>query len=164
MELHAHQIALFETSPPFNRRMRPLVAVKNLGTTIGARGWFAILLWPLLAALIAAVGWLATLRQIEAIEGEGRQAIEARARADADSYAMQLKHTVEQIDQVILRLKYEREVPHVPVDLKREREYGIFPENQHVYANIYDAGGTLVTSSTQRSAFDVSRLPYFVLH
>lgn len=65
------------------------------------------------------------------------EAVRRYAVAAANSYAQQLGHTVEQIDQIAIRLKYYSEDPNTQVSLEKEREHGLFPECQLLYANIF---------------------------
>lgn len=87
-----------------------------------------------------------------------------KAEALANSYAQQLRHTVEQIDQLTLRLKYDWEDRKAIVDLERDRIRGLFPESQF-YASIIGPQGDIETTTlnTPRTV-NVSSLPAFKAH
>ena len=111
------------------------------------KNWLGILAWPLAGAALVALLWLNASNQIQSIREEGHTLSRSRAIATAHSYSQQMRHMLEQIDQIILRLKYQWEEQVIQVNLEKERLQGLFPHSHMLYATIYDANGNLVTTS-----------------
>ena len=111
------------------------------------REWLSILVWPLIGLLLIFFLWLTFSSRAEAIRDEGEALIRDRALATTNSYAQQIRHMVEQIDQIILRLKYQWEEQEIEVNLEKERRQGLFPQSSMLHASIYDANGNLVTTT-----------------
>lgn len=97
-------------------------------------------------ALVSLI-WLNASGQIESIRNEGETLARSRASATANSYAQQIRHMVEQIDQITLRMKYQWEEQAIEVNLEKERLQGLFPHSHMLYASIYDSNGHLVTTT-----------------
>jgi diguanylate cyclase (GGDEF)-like protein/PAS domain S-box-containing protein len=125
--------------------------------------WLGILIWPVLGLLLAAFLWQGVGSRMADIEEEGEALMRNRAAATANSYAQQIRHMVEQIDQILLRLKYQWEEQETLVNLEKERLQGLFPHSTMLDASIYDANGNLVTTTYPGTpvSTDASRLPYF---
>lgn len=137
--------------------------VRSTWSAFGIREWLSILIWPVLGLLLVVFLWQSAGSRITDIEEEGEALMRNRAAATANSYAQQIRHMVEQIDQSLLRLKYQWEEQETPLNLEKERLQGLFPHSTVLDASIYDANGNLVTTTypgTPVSA-NAARLPYF---
>lgn len=140
------------------KRHRPL-------SGLDPRGWSFVLLWPALALVVASLCWLYAEREIERVEAVAIADLRARAVSTADSYAVQLGHMVEQVNLTTIRLKYHWEDPEIRLSLEKDREHGLFPEDQLLYANIFDANGDVATSTIPNvSRGNIGELDYFQLH
>jgi PAS domain-containing protein len=137
--------------------------VRSTWSAFRIREWLSILIWPVLGLLVVAFLWSNLSSRMADIEDEGEALIRNRAAATANSYAQQIRHTVEQLDQILLRLKYQWEEQQIPVNLERERLQGLFPHNPALEASIYDANGNLVTTTYPGTPISVnaSHLPFF---
>ncbi|SNS89113.1 PAS domain S-box-containing protein/diguanylate cyclase (GGDEF) domain-containing protein [Noviherbaspirillum humi] len=137
----------------------------NLNVFAKRREWLAVLVWPLLGALLIGLVWINAAEKRERSRREAERSVRSEAVAVADSYSQQLAQMIEQVDQITLRLKYHWEDPVIPVDLEKDKAHGIFPESQLLYANIFDASGNLVTSTiSSRHSVNVSDADYFQFH
>jgi diguanylate cyclase (GGDEF)-like protein/PAS domain S-box-containing protein len=127
--------------------------------------WWSILVWPLMGIILIGVLWINTLQEIYKIRRGAQKEIHNEVVVTADSYALQLEHMVEQIDQITLRLKYSWEDPDMPVNLEKERSEGLFPASQLLYASIFDLQGNLVTSTLVTGrGINIFDTPYFQFH
>ncbi|HYD95994.1 MAG TPA: EAL domain-containing protein [Noviherbaspirillum sp.] len=124
-----------------------------------------LVLWPVLGLCIALGLWFSASRDAAEIRAQGEAAARRNAAGVANSYAQQLGHTVHQIDQITLRLKYHWEDPDIALNLEEEKARGLFPESNLLYASIFDANGDPATTTVSgRSPTNVADLPYFQFH
>jgi diguanylate cyclase (GGDEF)-like protein len=104
-------------------------------------------IWPAIAIIAAAIGWIQLHNNLEAEKHE----IEARTLKDAGSlsksYADNVSHMLEAIDQIILHVKYEWLVTNGSMELETIEKMGLFPPSSVFNVGIVDAQGTLVTST-----------------
>jgi diguanylate cyclase (GGDEF)-like protein len=122
-------------------------------------------MWPLLAALIAALLWSFTLHKLDQERDMARQAAFKQAHALANSYADQLRYIVEQIDQLTLSQKFEWEDPSTVVSLEKQRARGLYPESSLLFASILNGNGDIVTSTiTTRPRVNMSDKDFFQEH
>ena len=104
-------------------------------------------LWPIAALLLCASGawWLARS------EASARAEVDAVARREASTlasaYALQLSHTVDQIDQNLSNLKYFLENAPQAVRLMDQARKGMYPPEKNVYVNVFDEKGRLRDST-----------------
>ena len=126
-----------------------------------------IIVWPLVGLLLVVLLHGIARERIAAARDDVEARIREQASAVTRSYALQLRHMVEQIDQITLRLKHHWEDPDIPVDLERDQAHGLFPASRLLYATIFDARGNPLTSTVsgwRTNPTNVSDLPYFQFH
>jgi len=129
------------------------------------RDWLKVLVWPLIGLSLVALLWTYTLSRSAAAREEAEADARQAAIASAASYAQQMRHMVEHIDQVTLRLKYQWENHASGVNLEDESTFGLFPAGQLLYANIFDQNGDVVTTTiTGQRPGSIAEQPYFLFH
>lgn len=144
-------------------------AVHKTATRIPSkiRPSFFVAIWPILGLVLLQLLWSYTTHQSSEIKQDTENKIRAHAIESTNSYAQQLNHTLEQIDQIALWLKYNWEDPVRKVDLERDKKLGLFPTDYNLYASIFDNEGNPVTSTVpgwRSSTISVKDLPYFQFH
>ncbi|WP_420475765.1 bifunctional diguanylate cyclase/phosphodiesterase [Noviherbaspirillum sp. ST9] len=107
----------------------------------------AIVLWPAAALLLACLLWGAILSILDRDHDRIRDEASRQAGSLARAYAVQLERTVGYIDQLSLRLKHDWEDPYVILNLERQQERGLYPDNEQLYASVADGNGDVVTST-----------------
>ncbi|TFW10475.1 GGDEF and EAL domain-containing protein [Oxalobacteraceae bacterium OM1] len=113
-----------------------------------------VLLWPLLATVLAAVAWVLLLRDLE-YEETGRSLVAAKqAELLAKGYADQLARTVEGIDRLILHVRYDWSLTHGRLSLENAARAGLIPTASWFFAGILDRNGKLVASSLPSTSGD----------
>lgn len=110
------------------------------------RHLLAILAWPVIALLLAALLWALTLSVLNREYAKVQQNTLNQAASLTRAYATQLQRSVEALDRVTLNLKHDWEDPHFDLDLQSSREQRMYP-NGALYASIIGADGTLMTST-----------------
>jgi diguanylate cyclase (GGDEF)-like protein len=134
-----------------------------LGFPFARLGWIAC--WPLLGILAAFSIWQYASAQL----GKEHAAAELIAQREttglAAAYAQQLSHTVDQLDQSLLMLKFLCEQDTQQLALLRQVVKGLYPSSAHLYASVYDAQGALVISTmTADRATNIANENYFLQH
>ncbi|GAB3537770.1 hypothetical protein GCM10027343_01770 [Noviherbaspirillum agri] len=125
----------------------------------------AIAAWPVIALLLVALLWGFTLSAIERERENIRQETTKQASSLARSYAQQLTRTVENMDQITRSLKYEWEESDVRISLERQREKGLYPPSNKIYASILGRDGTLLTSTFPFDrTYNFADEPYYQMH
>ena len=109
--------------------------------------WWLIVLWPVVAAaLIVSGGYWMDREQAAA-----RTAVDAVARKEASAlasaYALQLTHSVDQLDLNLRNLKYFWENAPQSVILPQQAKQGMYPPEKNVYVAIFDSTGKLIDST-----------------
>lgn len=132
---------------------------------LDVRGFFAtklgaILIWPLMSVLVAAIGWVTLL---QALEQKGRnyehEAL-AKVAASAQSYAHSLQRALELLDEITLHVRYERELAGRP-RLAVTNGRGLFPFPSLLNVTIVDSKGKPRASSSSLEpglSFETSEL------
>jgi diguanylate cyclase (GGDEF)-like protein/PAS domain S-box-containing protein len=121
----------------------------------------------LLGLILSQVLWAYTERHSAVVKEETETRIREHAIQSTNSYAQQLNHTLEQIDQISLRLKYGWEDTDTPIDLERDKQHGLFPNNLLLYATIFNSNGFPVTSTVpdwRKAHVQVNNEAYFQFH
>lgn len=127
--------------------------------------WLALCAWPVACCLTAALLWSATEHTIGLEEGRARQAARNSATALALSYAEQLQHTVQLLDQITMQVKYSWEKLPGQIDLDEQRRVGLFPSSSQLYVTVFDRSGKLVTSTVENARpISVADRDYFQAH
>ncbi|HCY64200.1 MAG TPA: GGDEF-domain containing protein [Oxalobacteraceae bacterium] len=145
---HVHRL-----SPSGNNKFR--FSRKNL---------FLIFLWPVISILVLWLLWGATSNALDNAREEVRDDVFKQANAMTSAYAIQLRHTIEQIDHITLTLKYEWEHTDIVLNLEDRKRQGLFPESVLLYAHIVDRSGNIVTTtlSAEDPRPNLARVPYFM--
>lgn len=111
------------------------------------RGWWIIAVWPIAATVLT----ITAFSYLERKQVNERAIVEQVARKETESlaaaYSVQLAHTVEQIDQNLLNIKYFYENVPGSVDLQKQVKKGLYPMAGQFYVSILDASGTLTGST-----------------
>ncbi len=130
-----------------------------------ARQCWELLAWLLGALLASALIWWSTEHQIVDKEAEARSVAMRQAESLTNSYAAQLRHLAEQLDQLTLRIAHEwRDAPGL-VDLERDQLRGILPRRHGFFVYIADASGRPVrTSFTAPDNVSLARHRFFSRH
>ncbi len=91
--------------------------------------------------------WLGTEHALDQEEANARNAASLRAHSLANSYATQLQHLAEQMDQITLRIAYQWQDAPQAVDLARDWARGLFPREKPFFVYIANARGDPVRLS-----------------
>ncbi len=127
--------------------------------------WLALLAWPLACSLTAGLLWSATEHTISLEENRALQAARDSAQTLSWSYAEQLQHSVQLLDQFTMQVKYSWEKSGGNIDLDEQRRIGLFPSTSQLYVNVFDRNGQLVTSTVENAPrVDVSQRAYYHAH
>jgi diguanylate cyclase (GGDEF)-like protein/PAS domain S-box-containing protein len=128
---------------------------------------FLILIWPIAAALLLWLLWTLTLSKIDSSRAAVSENALTQVTSLSRAYAAQLLHSVEQIDQMTLSLKYDWEESDTVLDLEQQRTRGLYPESSLLIASIIDTNGKIATSSLISNPSvrpSVADLEYFRTH
>lgn len=150
--LPTNSSAVHEAAAPLQSKIKPSLLVA---------------IWPILGLILLQALWSYTTHQTNAIKDDIENRVRTRTTESTNSYAQQLSHTLEQIDQIALRLKYNWEEAGTPVDLDRDKRFGLFPSDHNLYASIFDSNGNPVTSTVpdwKKTPISVKDLSYFQFH
>ena len=130
-----------------------------------ARQCGELVAWLLGAVVASSVIWWSTEHEILSKEAEARSVAMRQAESLANSYAAQLRHVAEQMDQLTLRIAHEwRDAPAL-VDLERDQLRGVLPRRHGFFVYLVDAKGKPVRASFSASAnADVAMQRFFVSH
>lgn len=126
------------------------------------RGVWASLLAAALAGMMVVALVVGTDERLQREEREARAQAARQAQSLANSYATQLVHLAEQIDQVTRSMAFAWEDHPERIDLQRDRERGLLPQRHDFLVFIADADGRLVESSMPLAReFNFSRMDFF---
>lgn len=126
---------------------------------------FRILIWPLAAALLVGLLWGLTLSKIERDREAVRESALKHVTSLSRAYAAQLLHSIQQIDQITLNLKYDWEEAETVLDLEQQRTKGLYPESALLVASIIDTNGDIATSSLiSNTRSNVADMEHFQIH
>jgi diguanylate cyclase (GGDEF)-like protein len=111
------------------------------------KSWRLLLLWPLVALLLIAIGWTALLEGLDRRRNEIEQSALAQVAALSRSYADRVARVTEIIDRTILHVKYDWQVSGGRFRLEDLQDLGVFPPSSSFYIAIVDHNGMLLTST-----------------
>ena len=99
-------------------------------------------------------------------EATARSAVDALARKEASvlasAYALQLTHTVDQLDQGLLHLKNFWETAPKAFNLPQQAKQGMYPPEKNVYVALFDDAGKLTDSTIPAMAgLNIANDPLF---
>jgi diguanylate cyclase (GGDEF)-like protein len=126
---------------------------------------FLVLLWPLLAILLCAAIWGATLVRVDAEQERVAGQIRKDAAAYAEAYEQYITRSVAQMDQITMQLKFSWEHSRTSELLGDMRRDGMFTDSAFHVVAVLDSTG-IVRSSTRPGlvGVDLSAGPYFTHH
>ncbi|MBK4738337.1 sensor domain-containing diguanylate cyclase [Noviherbaspirillum pedocola] len=117
----------------------------------GYRFSSAIFLWPVMGLLTGLLFWGFVQLRLEKEYANAEQAGMQKATSLSRAYAAQLRHTIGQLDQLTLQLRYEwRRHPGKP-NFEEQLAEGLYPLSSQIYALIIDRNGNLVDSTLGKS-------------
>lgn len=126
------------------------------------RGVWASLLAAALVGFMVMAVVIGTEERLQREERMARAHAAQQAQSLANSYATQLVHLAEQIDQVTRSMAFAWEDHPERIDLERDRARGLLPQRHDFVALIADARGRLVESSIPLSReFNFARTDFF---
>jgi diguanylate cyclase (GGDEF)-like protein len=105
--------------------------------------------WTLGAATLIGALWLQTQVESEGDRADASQVTTMQVTSMAASYAEQLRHTVDQINYILLDLKYDSEDPGVVVSIEKKQSHGLYPDSARLYVSVVDEQGQITSSSLQ---------------
>ena len=143
-------------------RFFAFMRVPHFGSTYQ---WWLVILWPICAAALI----LNNIYALDLQERTARAALSSVAQKEgsalASAYALQLSHTVDQLDQSLLNLKYFWEYAPGLVSLKQQAKQGMYPLEKKLYVAIFDRRGSLIDSTVPvLQAVNISSHPLFEIH
>jgi diguanylate cyclase (GGDEF)-like protein len=121
-------------------------------------------IWLVSTLIAIAAIWIATFARIEAENNEIEELAYVQAKALSNSYAVQLKRTVDQIDQITLNLQYLWKKTNGAVNLEEQAASGLYPLSAKLYISISDKDGIGITSTIGGGQISVADREYFQFH
>lgn len=129
-----------------------------------ARG-LPVLVWPILALVLAAVGWFLLLDRLDAERRGAQEELRRDALMLARGYAGQIERTIHGMDQILLHVRYEWEVTGGELRLDEAKDRGLFPSSEHYNVAIIGRDGTVQTNTLgRRPARSAADRQYFTTH
>jgi diguanylate cyclase (GGDEF)-like protein len=124
-----------------------------------------IVICPVAALIVVLLGWDLLLSRLHQERRElDRQALQQTA-TQAQTYARQLTHSIEAIDQIALFVKHSRETSDGLLRLEELNERGLMPPSALLFVAVFDRNGRLLTSTLGVDAdADASPMPFFMGH
>jgi diguanylate cyclase (GGDEF)-like protein len=107
------------------------------------------LAWLGICSVLIAALWAVTLFKLAAEKDQVRKDALKDATFLSQSYAQQLTRSIQQIDRIILHLRYEWKKSGSAIELETRSEEGWFPLVPNLQAWIVDRNGIIQTSSLQ---------------
>lgn len=127
------------------------------GTTFLYNNLKTLILWPLVAVIVAAFSWTSILTQLRKEEKE----TEAMAR----SYANQAARTIQVIDHILLHVRFEWILSNGNLQLENTNRTELFPASPIFNVGIVNREGMLITNTIPaQHALDLSDRRYFLTH
>lgn len=121
------------------------------------------LTWGLVCVLLVLVLWGAVWMKINSDQQQLLDQAEREVGARAKAYAEQVSHSVTQIDQLSLTIKYQREHQASSLDLEDQFRHGVY--QTAIYPVVIDANGYAISSTRNltRGAY-MGDLAFFKRH
>jgi diguanylate cyclase (GGDEF)-like protein len=105
--------------------------------------------WPLGATILIGTLWLQTWVESGNDRADASEVTLMQAASLANSYGEQLRHTVDQINYLLLDLKYDSEDPGVVVNIEKKQAHGLYPDSARFYVSVVSEEGLITSSSLQ---------------
>ncbi len=145
--------------------MRYARVLRRLNNLTGSGDFVRLVAWVLGALLLIMVLWVVTESEIAQDGREQRATAMLQAESLASSYALQLSNFIEQIDQLSLAIVYQWVDAPQRIDLRRDRERGLFPARDHFFVAIIDESGQVIhTSDPPKQHVNFSDYTFFKHH
>ena len=106
-----------------------------------------VLIWPLAALVVTAIGWGALLSDLERVKQVYKDEALADAAALARSYGQGLQRAMELLDQIALHVRYEKELAKDGLHLDAMGKQGLFPLPSLLNVTVVDRYGKPRTST-----------------
>ena len=138
---------------------------KHPGFVFSRTNRYLVFVWPLLALLLTAALWIATVVRADAEHARA----EAQARKDASAYAeayeQYITRSVGQMDQITMQLKFSWEHGRDAGLIDELRRDGMFTDSAFRLVAVVDRTG-VVRAATRAALIgsDLAAAPYFVQH
>lgn len=124
-----------------------------------------ILVWPVSALLIAAIGWMVLLNDLETEKRDIQNDALRRAEAVARSYGNQIARTVQVVDNILLHVRYEWKLSNGNLQLEDINQTELFPASPVFNIGIISRDGILITNTiASQYEVDTSDRRYFQVH
>ena len=120
--------------------------------------------WPVASVLVSALIWDITLGKIEDDYAWAEKTAYASARSLSKSYSEQLLHTVNELDQLTLNLRYYWDLSNGKLNLQEQVRAGMYPPSSQFYLSITDKNGKSVTSTLGGPQTYLGDRPWFKFH
>lgn len=138
---------------------------KAMELAAAGKRYFAVLVWPLLALMIAVALWTITISRADAELARAESAALKEASFYAETYAQYITRSVGQMDQVATQLKHAWEQSGSTLKLEDLKREGMFIDAAFVDVSIVDRDGFIRTSTKQLSGVPLARnTDYFRFH
>ncbi len=109
---------------------------------------FRLVAWVVGLLFLIALLWTATETQVARDEQESREHAMQLVTATASAYAVQLDHLAGQIDRLTLSIAFDWQDAPSRLDLRRDRQRGLFPDKHEFIVTLIDASGRPVQTSS----------------
>lgn len=109
----------------------------------------AIVVWPVCCLILVSIMWSGLFAHLRSEESEIRDDAFRHAASLSRAYAAQLHHTIEQLDQITLNLKYSWESASLAMDLRDQRDKGLYPPSAQLRVSLLDRYGDVVSSTVE---------------
>lgn len=142
---------------------KPAIFFARLPASLGR--WLYFFLWICITSLIIGLFWWFTERKIFQAEQEARAIAMRQAESLATSYAAQLQHVADQMNQMTLSVAHAWLVAPRSVNLEQDQERGIYPSRLGFAISITDHTGRPVQASLRLSGLgNISEQSFFTAH
>ena len=138
---------------PFSRnkqRTKPTHHGRNLSENRAAffrNNLKPILLWPVIALLIAVISWTSLLNGLENERKDAEENALRTAATIARGYGDQIVRTVQVIDQILLHVRYEWKLSNGNLRLENINQSDLFPASPIFNVGIINREGILITNT-----------------
>ena len=122
-----------------------------------------VLIWPIVGVVLLFSLWAVTLLQLVAEKKVAEKHALESAASLSKAYAQALVHTLEQMEQTTLGLKYQWEQSDASLRLESLKERGLYAGPQYAAVAILDAKGNPLTATAPLERLDADERTDFVL-
>lgn len=138
---------------------------KAIELTAAGKRYFAVLVWPVLALMIAVILWTITISRAKAERARAETAALKEASFYAETYEQYMTRSIGQMDQVAQQLKHAWEQSRSSLKLEDLKREGMFNDAAFVAVSIVDRDGLERTSTMRLADMALARnADYFRFH